>query len=69
MAKNTSALMISDELSGDVAAEILTRQKEMGREPRVLLDIVRTVHDTLQQLSLRARDSRLQKYSALEDPH
>ena len=69
MAKNTAAITISDELSGDVAAEILTRQQEMDRDPRELLDIVRTVHDTLQQLSQRDRDSRLQKYSAFENPH
>jgi len=65
MAKNISAITISDELSGDVAAEILTKQKEMGRDPKELLDIVRTVHETLQELSSRAHDSRMQKYPAL----
>ncbi|HKE57326.1 MAG TPA: hypothetical protein VKB46_11505 [Pyrinomonadaceae bacterium] len=64
MAKNISAITISDELSSDVAAEILTRQKEIGRDPNELLDIVRTVHETLQELSSRAHDRRMQKYIA-----
>jgi hypothetical protein len=58
MAKNISATTISDELSSDVAAAILTRQQEMGRDPRELLDIVLTVHGTLRDLSVRARDRR-----------
>jgi hypothetical protein len=58
MAKNVSAIIISDELSSDVAAAILTKQREMGRDPRELLDIVLAVHHTLQELSLRARDNR-----------
>ncbi|HKE58618.1 MAG TPA: hypothetical protein VKB46_18025 [Pyrinomonadaceae bacterium] len=64
MANNISAITISDELSSDVAAEILTRQKEIGRDPHELLDIVRTVHETLQELSSRAHDRRMQKYIA-----
>ena len=42
---------LSDELSGDVAVAILTRLQELNREPRELLEIVRTVHITLQDLS------------------
>ena len=65
MTKNILAITISDELSGDVAAEILTRQQEMGRDPHELLDIVRTVHETLQELSSRAHVGRMQKYIAI----
>ena len=67
MGNNNLAITISDELSGDIAAAILTRAQETGRDPHELLEIVRTVHETLQELSLRARDSRLQRYTAIEN--
>jgi len=67
MANNNLAITISDELSGEVAAAILTRAQETGRDPHELLEIVRTVHETLQELSVRARDSRLQRYTAIEN--
>ena len=40
---------------------ILTRQKELNRDPKELLDIVLTVHDTLRHLSAKARDERSKK--------
>ena len=43
---------LSDELSGDVAVAILTRLQELNRDPHELLEIVRAVHVTLQELSL-----------------
>jgi hypothetical protein len=61
MTQITSAITISDELSSDVATAILTRQKELNRDPRELLDIVLTVHSTLRELSAKARESRIEK--------
>jgi hypothetical protein len=58
MSHTTSVVTISDELSGEVAAAILTRQSELKRDPRELLDIVMTVYDTLQELSAKARERR-----------
>jgi hypothetical protein len=49
-----SALTIADDLSTDVAQAILTKQQEWGGDPRALLDVVRVVHDTLRDLSLKA---------------
>ena len=51
-------ITISNELSSEVAAAILTRQNELDRDPRELLDIVMTVHDTFRELSAKARESR-----------
>jgi hypothetical protein len=64
MTQITSAITISDELSSDVATAILTRQKELNRDPRELLDIVLTVHSTLRELSAKARESRVEKIIA-----
>jgi len=61
MAKDIAAITISDELSGEVATAILTKQKQMNRDPHELLAIVRMVHVTLQDLSIRARDRRLER--------
>jgi len=61
MAKDIAATIISDELSGEIATAILTRQKEMNRDPHELLALVRKVHVTLQDLSVKARDRRLEK--------
>lgn len=58
MTQSTLVTTISDELSSEVATAILTRQKELGRDPRELLDIVMTVHNTLRELSANARESR-----------
>ena len=58
MTQTTSVITISDELSSEVATAILTRQKEINRDPRELLDIVMTVHDTLRELSENARENR-----------
>ena len=52
---------ISDELSSEVAAAILTKQNELNRDPRELLDIVMTVHHTLRELSVKARENRYEK--------
>ena len=48
---------LSDELSGDVAVAILTRLQELNRDPHELLEIVRAVHVTLQDLSQGASDT------------
>jgi len=61
MNQTLSLTTISDEISNEVAAAILTRQKELNRDPKELLAIVLTVHDTLRHLSARARDERSKK--------
>ena len=48
---------LSDELSGDVAVAILTKLQELKRDPHELLEIVRAVHVTLQELSLGPSDT------------
>ena len=58
MSQTASVTTISDELSSEVATAILTRQNELNRDPRELLRIVLTVHDTLRELSAKARESR-----------
>ena len=58
MNQTLSLTTISDEISSEVAAAILTKQKELNRDPKELLDIVLTVHDTLRHLSAKARDER-----------
>lgn len=54
MSKSMAAFTISDDISTDVAQAILTKQKEWGRDPNALLNVVRIVHDTLRELSLRS---------------
>jgi len=49
-----AAFTISDDISTDVAQAILTKQEEWGRDPNALLNVVRMVHDTLRDLSLRS---------------
>jgi hypothetical protein len=62
MSKSMAAFTISDDISTDVAQAILTKQKEWGRDPNALLNVVRIVHDTLRDLSLRSTtDSRTNK--------
>jgi hypothetical protein len=61
MTQNATVITISDELSSEVATAILTRQKELNRDPRELLDIVLMVHSTLRELSAKARESRVEK--------
>jgi hypothetical protein len=61
MTQTTSVITISDELSTEIATAILTKQKELNRDPRELLDIVLTVHNTLRELSANARESRIEK--------
>lgn len=58
MSQPASVNTISNELSSEVATAILTRQNELNRDPRELLRIVLTVHDTLRELSAKARESR-----------
>ena len=58
MSHTATVITISDELSSEIAAAILTRQHELNRDPRELLHIVLTVHDTLRELSAKARESR-----------
>ncbi len=59
MSKSMSAVTISDDVSSDVAQAILTRQKDWGGDPRALLNLVRVVHDTLRDLSLRSKSHSL----------
>jgi len=56
---------VSDEISSEVATAILTKQRELNRDPKELLSIVLTVHDTLRQLSDKARDSGHQEISRI----
>jgi len=58
MTNTASVVTISDEISNEVAAEILTKQKELNRNPKELLNIVLAVHDTLRKLSAQSRDER-----------
>jgi len=58
MTNTVSAMSISDEISSEVATAILTKQKELNRDPKELLKIVLTVHDTLRQLSAQASEKR-----------
>ena len=58
MTQAASVITISDELSSEVATAILTRQKELKRDPRELLDIVLLVHNTLREMSTQARERR-----------
>ncbi len=58
MTQTASVTTISNELSGEVATAILTKQRELDRDPRELLDLVITVHNTLRELSATARESR-----------
>jgi hypothetical protein len=63
--KNThSAITVSDEISSEVAAEILTKQIELNRDPQELLGIVLAVHTTLRELSERAHESRFKKMAS-----
>lgn len=62
MSQTTSVITISDELSSEVATAILTRQNQIHRNPRELLDIVMTVHHTLRELSAKARASRITEH-------
>jgi hypothetical protein len=61
MGHTASVITISNELSTEVATAILTRQNELNRDPRELLRIVLTVHDTLRDLSVKARESHSKK--------
>ena len=57
MSQTASVNTISNELSSEVASAILTKQNELNRDPRELLNIVMTVHHTLRELSAKARES------------
>lgn len=61
MTNTVSVVTISDEISSEVATAILTKQKELNRDPKELLNIVLIVHDTLRQLSAQAREKRSQR--------
>ena len=61
MTNTVSAVTISDEISNEVATAILTKQKELNRDPQELLNIVLIVHDTLRQLSSTAREKRSER--------
>lgn len=61
MTQATSVIATSDELSSEVATAILTKQYELNRDPRELLDIVMTVHNTLRELSENAIERRYRK--------
>ena len=57
----TASVTISDEISSEVATAILTKQRELNRTPRELLDIVIKVHETLRELSDKARERSSKK--------
>jgi hypothetical protein len=58
MTNSTLVIAISDEISTEVATEMLTKQEKLNRDPQELLNIVLVVHATLRELSERARESR-----------
>ena len=60
---------VSDEISSEVATEILTKQGPLYRDPHELLTIVQTVHATLRELSEHAREREYREFSwrRLED--
>ena len=61
MTNAVSVVTISDEISSEVATAILTKQNELNRDPKELLNIVLIVHDTHRQLSAQAREKRSQR--------
>ena len=65
MTNPASMVTISDEISSEVAAEILTKQKELNRDPKELLNIVLAVHDTLRELSAQSRDKRIARINRI----
>jgi hypothetical protein len=58
MTKLALLVSVSDEVSNEVATALLTRQRELNRTPRELLDIVIKVHETLRELSAKVREDR-----------
>ena len=56
MTQAASLITTADELSSEIATAILTRQKELNRDPRELLDLVMMVHETLRELSQNVRE-------------
>jgi len=65
MTNTVSVMTISDEISTEVATAILTKQKELNRDPKELLTIVLAVHDTLRQLSTQAREARSERLNRM----
>jgi len=63
MTKTVSLMTLSDELSSEVATAILTKQEQLGRDPRELLNIVLRVHGTLRELSVKSSQDRYEKLS------
>ena len=61
MSKPVLVTTISDEISNEVATAILTRQRELDRTPRELLDIVMEVHETLRKLSAEVHEDRIKQ--------
>ena len=66
MTNTTEVVTVSDEISGEVASELLTKQRQLNRDPQELLKIVLVVHNTLRELSERVRVSRDQKLNRLK---
>lgn len=62
MTSAKSLITLSDEVSSEVATEILTKQQEHNLDPQELLRVVQTVHATLRELSERAHKLRYQKH-------
>jgi len=69
MNNSVSVVVISDEVSTEVATAILTKQTEMNRDPHELMNIVLAVHDTLRDLSKKARADRLEKIDRVRSAH
>ena len=65
MTNPISVTTISDEVSTEVATAILTKQKEIDRDPQELLKIVLTVHSALRELSAKAHAHRSEKIDRL----
>jgi len=61
MIKPVSLMTISDELSSEVATAILTKQDQLGMDPRELLNIVLRVHGALRELSVKSSEDRYEK--------
>ncbi len=58
-------MAISNELSSEIAAAILSEKKKSPQELSQLKDIILKVHSALQQMSEEARQSRLESRQSI----
>ena len=54
-------MSLNNELSGDIAVALLTGKSRDAKELNQLKKMILTVHDTLQELNLKARARRRDK--------